>query len=234
MIPTRSASAVGLLEVLGGEEDGHPELGVQPTHFVPDVGPAVRIETGGRLVEEEDLGAVDERGREVEPALHAARVGADPPIDRARRCRPGRGPRPPAGGPRLAPQAVETPLQTEQLAAGLAVVERRLLQRDADAQPDRLGIASRRRTRPRRARPALGRSSVHSTRISGRLPGAVRSEEPVDLPSAIARSIPSTACIGPKRRTRPSVTTARPERRLVVRRSFRRPRSYSNRILHTH
>ena len=32
---------------------------------------------GGRLVEEQDAGIVDEREREVEPALHPARVALD-------------------------------------------------------------------------------------------------------------------------------------------------------------
>ena len=73
---------VGLLEVLRGEEDRHAELVVEPAHLVPHAGPADGIEAGGRLVEEQDLGVVHERGREVEPALHAARVGADRAVER--------------------------------------------------------------------------------------------------------------------------------------------------------
>ena len=40
----------------------------------PTAEPAARVEPGGGLVEEEDRRAEDERGREVEPAAHAARV----------------------------------------------------------------------------------------------------------------------------------------------------------------
>ena len=80
--PDPVGQGVGLVEVLGREEDGHPQLGVEPADLGPDAGPAQRVETGRRLVEEQHLGAVDEGRREVEPALHPARVGADPPIDR--------------------------------------------------------------------------------------------------------------------------------------------------------
>ena len=45
---------VGLLEVLGGEEDRHAELVVQPPDLLPDPGAAHRVEPGGRLVEEQD------------------------------------------------------------------------------------------------------------------------------------------------------------------------------------
>ncbi len=39
--------------------------------------PSLRIESGGRLVEQQDLGPVDERARDREPALHPTREGID-------------------------------------------------------------------------------------------------------------------------------------------------------------
>ena len=69
---------VGLLEVLRREEDRRA-VAVEVAHLVPQVEPARRIEAGGRLVEEQHRRLVDERHREVEPATHAARVGADAP-----------------------------------------------------------------------------------------------------------------------------------------------------------
>ena len=77
MIPTRSASDVGLLEVLGGEEDGDAVLAREPRDLLPERGAALDVEAGGRLVEEEDPRLVDERQRQVEPPLHPARVAAD-------------------------------------------------------------------------------------------------------------------------------------------------------------
>ena len=82
MIPIRSASDVGLLEVLGGEEHGHALVVGQPRHLLPQRGPALRVKAGRRLVEEQDPRRVDQRQREVQPALHPARVAADPAVGR--------------------------------------------------------------------------------------------------------------------------------------------------------
>jgi hypothetical protein len=50
---------------------------VDPAELLLDREPAGGIEAGGRLVEEEDLRLVHECRREVEPAVHAARVALD-------------------------------------------------------------------------------------------------------------------------------------------------------------
>ena len=47
---------------------------------VPQVVAAARVEAGGRLVEEQHLGAADEAGGEVEPAAHAAGEGLHQPV----------------------------------------------------------------------------------------------------------------------------------------------------------
>ena len=75
--PDPVGERVGLLQVLGGEEDGHPVLGGEPRDLVPERGAALDVEAGGGLVEEEDAGPVGERQRQVEPAFHPARVAAD-------------------------------------------------------------------------------------------------------------------------------------------------------------
>ena len=79
--PDPVGERIGLVEVLRREEDGHAQLGVQTPDLRPHAGPAERVQPGGRLVEEEDLGPMDEGGGEIEPALHPARVGADPTVD---------------------------------------------------------------------------------------------------------------------------------------------------------
>ena len=65
---------VGLVEVLGGEQHGGP-LGRDAAHQLPDLVPAARVEAGGGLVEEEDLGDRHQAGRDVDAAPHAAGVG---------------------------------------------------------------------------------------------------------------------------------------------------------------
>ena len=131
MIPTLVGELVGLLQVLGGEEDGGAVV-VQRPHLLPDRLAADRVEAGGRLVEEEDPRFVDERGGEVEPALHAARVGRRRGGRRRAAGRPARAGRRRAGGPRAVGSPVQRRLQADQLAAGHQRVERRFLQGDAD------------------------------------------------------------------------------------------------------
>ena len=74
--PDAVGELIGLLEVLRGEEDGRA-LVAQPAHLVPQRHARRRVQARGRLVEEEHLGLVDQRHREVEPPAHAARVGPD-------------------------------------------------------------------------------------------------------------------------------------------------------------
>ena len=130
---------VRLFQVLGGEEDGHAELGVEPADLLPHPGPAHRVQAAGRLVEEQHLGVVDQRGGQVEPALHPARVGADRPPERVadvdELAQVGQ---PVADlGPR---QPVQPALQLQQFDAGLLGVERGLLERHPDPQADLLRL----------------------------------------------------------------------------------------------
>ena len=71
---------VRLLEVLRRQEDGDAFLPAQAGDLLPERRAALRVETGRRLVEEEDARHVDEREREVEAALHPARVARHLPV----------------------------------------------------------------------------------------------------------------------------------------------------------
>ena len=70
---------VGLLEVLRRQEQRVPFAHLGADH-VPQPEPASRVEPGGRLVEEQQLGSTDERPGEVEAPSHAARVGLRDPV----------------------------------------------------------------------------------------------------------------------------------------------------------
>src|SRR5262249_9172114 len=61
------AQRVGFLEVVRGDEHRGAVV-AQRSDRVPEVGPARRVETGGGLVEEEDVRMVGEPEREVEAA----------------------------------------------------------------------------------------------------------------------------------------------------------------------
>ena len=67
---------VGFFEVVRREQDREALLLREPLDLDPHRGPRLRVEPGGRLVEEEHLRLVDETGRDVEAALHPAGVAA--------------------------------------------------------------------------------------------------------------------------------------------------------------
>ncbi len=67
---------VGFIEVLGGQQHGRSGVDEVPDQ-TPKVDAALRVNPGGGLVEEEDLGPADQRGGQVEPPSHTARVCAN-------------------------------------------------------------------------------------------------------------------------------------------------------------
>ena len=130
--PDPVGERVGLLQVLGGEEDGDALLGGEPRHLVPERGAALDVEAGGRLVEEEDARPVGERQRQVEPPLHPARVAADFAVGRLGEPDPLEQLLPALVSRSALAEPVQGGLQAHVLAAGQQRVERRLLQRRAD------------------------------------------------------------------------------------------------------
>ena len=130
--------AVGLFEVLRGEQHGRA-VGDELLDDPPEIGAALRVEPGGRLVEEEHLGPVHERGREVEPAPHAAAVGAHRPrrgVDEIEALEQLVG----AGAERLRVEVRELPDQPQVLVAGEVLVDRGVLTREPDALAHRLRV----------------------------------------------------------------------------------------------
>ena len=177
--PDPVGELVGLLEVLGGEEDGDPLLAGEAGDLVPERRPALRVEPGRRLVEEEDPGAVDEGEGEVEAPFHPARVAGDlavggvgepDPLDQ----------RVAAGDPLLARKAVQRRLQPHVVAGGQVRIEGRFLERGADRRPHRRAFADDVVAGDPGA--AAGRRQQRRQHVDRRrLAGAVRAEEAVDL-----------------------------------------------------
>jgi len=125
---------VGLLQVLGGEEDRDAAAG-QVLDDLPHGAAAARVQAGGRLVEEDDPGVADQGHRQVELALHATGVGGDQLARRLGQAEPLEqllGPRP-GPGPG---QVVQVRHQHQVLPAGQQLVCRRVLAGDADHLPD--------------------------------------------------------------------------------------------------
>ncbi len=169
---------VGLLEVVGGEQDRHLLLARQPLDLPPELDPRLGVEPGRRLVEEEHLRPVDEAERDVETALHPARVGLR---DSGRRL----------GQPetleqllnplaaRGAGQPVDLGLHLQVLAAARLRVEAVLLADDADRAAHGFRVADD--IEAGHARLAAVRARERGQDLDrGRLAGSVRAEQPED------------------------------------------------------
>src|SRR5256714_1638808 len=172
------AQRVGLFEVVRGDEDRHA-LAAQPPYLVPPVRAALRVEAGGRLVEEDDLRLVDDAERHVDPAALAARVGLALAVgelgeleasDRAR----GEFPGPGLGDP------VEPGLQDQLLACGHGVPRAQSLGHVADPAADLTGGAAEVGTRDG-GLPAVRHDQRGEHPQGGGLAGAVGAEEAEDL-----------------------------------------------------
>ena len=78
---------VGLVEVLGGQEDGHA-VGYQLADDVPHRATAARIQSRRRLVQEDDLWPGDQRHGEIQLPPHAAGIGRHQLLCRLRQIEP--------------------------------------------------------------------------------------------------------------------------------------------------
>ena len=151
----------------------------EPGHLVPEGGTALDVETRRRLVEEDDARAVDEREREIKPALHAARIASDlaiggvgetDPVEELLAARATLGLRDP----------LERRLQPQMVASCQERIECRLLQRSADRSAHlRSFVHDVVPCDPRRTRCRRQQRGQHQHRR--RLPGTIRAEKAVDL-----------------------------------------------------
>ena len=100
MIATRSHEPLGLVEIVGGEQDRHLLARAQPGDHVEQLVADPRIEADRRLVEEQHLRLRHQRAGDLEAAALAAAVAADRAGRSARRGRARRPARRSAGRPR--------------------------------------------------------------------------------------------------------------------------------------
>ncbi len=130
---------VGLLQILRGQADGDA-AGDEVADRLPERLAAARVQPGRRLVQEKHLGRADDAGGEVEPAPHAAGVGAHPPVPGIHELeRVEQLARPAARVP--PPEARQPGDQGQVLVAGSEVVERRELAGQADAAAHLVALA---------------------------------------------------------------------------------------------
>ena len=77
---------LGLVHVVRREHDGHA-VGAHLLEQLPRRTPCLRVHAGGGLVDEDQLGAADQRDRQAEPLLLAA---GEPAVGRPAAVAPGR------------------------------------------------------------------------------------------------------------------------------------------------
>ena len=173
------AEDVGLLHVVRREQRRLPGA-VEVLEDPPEVDARLRVDAGGRLVEEQHLRLVHERAGHHQPLREAAgevedhRVGA---LGERELLEQLVGPRAGAG----ARNAEEAAVVVEVLPDRQRAVERVRLRDDADLALDRRRRAGGRRGRRRARARRVGTTVVVSIPIVVDLPGAVRAEQPEEL-----------------------------------------------------
>lgn len=70
------AELLGLIHVMGGEDQGHA-LALEPEEPIPQDVPRLRVQPGGRLIEQQQLGVVDQAAGNDEATLHPSGEGLD-------------------------------------------------------------------------------------------------------------------------------------------------------------
>src|SRR5882724_4150530 len=172
------AELVRLAHVVGRQHDGDPLLAPEPGDVRADAHRHVRVEAERRLVEEEELGVVHERLRERDPLLEPGRQIAvrnpavwpelaylDEPVD--------------ARPERAAAQAVEPPVEGDDLADPQAPEERRPAARHVEPASQQGRVADD-VVAEHRDGAAIGREQGGENREQRRLAGAIRAEEAED------------------------------------------------------
>ena len=169
---------VGLVQVVRGEEDRHA-LVAEPAHLLPHASPARRVQPGGRLVQEDDLGRMDDAERDIEAPALPAGVGADLAVGEVAELEglDGRLGEALRGGFR---DAVHARLVHQVTPGGGLIVGAAGLRHEADALPHLRGVAPQ--VRPGDRGVAAVRADQRGQHPEGgRLPGSVGTEEAEDL-----------------------------------------------------
>ena len=168
---------VGLVEDLRGEQHRRAPRD-ERLDRIPELDAAADVQSGGRLVEEQDRRPGDQRGGQVEAAAHPARIGANETVGGVGEVEGGQQlPRP---GTRLPSREVVEPADhLEVLEAGQVLVHRGVLAGEPDVLAHPGGVADD--VEARHARGAVvGQQQGRQDADGRRLAGAVRAEQPED------------------------------------------------------
>ena len=146
MIASRSASVLGLLQVVRGQQHRRAAV-AQGAHQLPGVPAPFGVQSGGRLVEEEHLGPAEQGERQVQPPPLAAGELLDPYAGPRRPARPAPAPPRPGRAPLVHPahiRAVSATVSSEGKPPSWSITPIR----GRTAARSRYGSWPRTRTRP--------------------------------------------------------------------------------------
>ncbi|MPM97778.1 hypothetical protein SDC9_144955 [bioreactor metagenome] len=79
-----AVAALGLVHEVGGDEDRHPVLAREVDDELPEAIPCHRIDAGGRFVENQHLGPVQYRHRQLQALAYAQRQRVGPGVHHRR------------------------------------------------------------------------------------------------------------------------------------------------------
>jgi hypothetical protein len=181
-----AVAAPGLVHEVSGDEDRHPVAPRQLDQQRPEPVPRHRVHAGGRFVEDQDFGRVQDGDRELQALAHAQGQGL--------RRGPGHVPQVESLEQRLDPRAALRARQLEQISVQLEVlphgqfaIEREPLRHVADPPPRREAVRpDRRAEQSGLARARLQQAGQH---LHGRgLAATVRADEAEDLAALYAKA----------------------------------------------
>jgi len=135
-----AVGVLGLIHVMGGEEDRDPLVAAEPEDVLPHERPGLWVEADRRLVKEQYGRGVQHPPGDLESAGHAAREGGDqvaPAVLEGHQAQHTIDPFVDLG----AGDVVEDGVETQVLLGGQLVVKGLFLKDDPDAAPHRLGLA---------------------------------------------------------------------------------------------
>ena len=181
VVDDRDAVAVlGLVHVMRGEEDRDVLTGLELVDVLPDGGARLRVQPHRGLVKEQHPGRVQQAARDLQAALHATGVRhhqAVSPVPQADHLHD----LPHPWRHRRRGHSVQVGVETQVLRAGEVVVERRVLEHQADVAADRVPLRGHIVARDPGG-PARGAGQRAEDLDGRRLPRAVRAEEAERLP----------------------------------------------------
>lgn len=193
---------IGLLEILGGEEDSDA-LAPQGTHRIPHRLTAARIQASGWFIKEEHPGPSDQGGGDVRPPTHTSGEGSHTPVEELFQAKfPGynRG----SGASLGSVKACEPTKEHEVLSHRLRLIKRSVLPGQRDSGPHPRGVRSEITARDgHRACIRIRMHEGRQHRDGGGFTAAVRPQQAEHCAGGPSRSMPSTATTSPKDLRRP-------------------------------